>query len=145
MRDTDACLSFAGDVAFAGASPGRFCGESCCVGSLARHCWGGVLGRFCWGGGGEVAADAAPLADAGTVTVGVTVLTDAGSELPVDLAGVAAVRVASLAVGREVTFGVTGLAAAGAVSLADATGVFPAVSTVQIAVYGVRTGPLMFW
>ena len=34
---------------------------------------------------GGVAADAAPPADGGTVTVGVTVLTDTGSELPAEL------------------------------------------------------------
>ena len=36
---------------------------------------------ICWG----VAADAAPLADEGTVTVGVTVLTDTLSKLPAEL------------------------------------------------------------
>ena len=36
---------------------------------------------------GGFVADAAPLADVGTVTVRVTVLTDAGSELPADFAG----------------------------------------------------------
>ena len=58
-----------------------FAGDGCCAGVLACCCWGGVLGRFCWG----VAADAAPLADRGTVTVGVTVLTATGSELPAEL------------------------------------------------------------
>ena len=38
-----------------------------------------------------VVADAAPLADVETVMVGVSVLTDAGSELPADFAGAAAV------------------------------------------------------
>ena len=36
-------------------------------------------------GGGGVAADAAPPANGGTVSVGVTFLTDTGSELPADL------------------------------------------------------------
>ena len=40
-------------------------------------------GRFCWGGG--VAVDAAPLADEGTVIVGVSVLMDTGIELPAEL------------------------------------------------------------
>ena len=51
-------------------------------------------------------ADAAHPADVGMVPVGVTVLTDAGSELPTDFAEVAAVRVASLAEAGEVTLGV---------------------------------------
>ena len=61
------------------------------------------------GGGGGVVADAAPLTDVGTVTAGVSVLTDAGSELPADFAGVAAVRAAPLAEAREVTLDVVGL------------------------------------
>ena len=64
---------------------------------------------FAGGGGGVVVADAAPLADVGTVTVGVSVLMDDGSELPVDFAGAAAVRVAPLAEAGEVTLDVVGL------------------------------------
>ena len=54
-----------------------------------------------------VVADAAPLADVGTVTV--SVLADAGSELPADFAGAATVRVAPLAEAGEVTLDVVGL------------------------------------
>ena len=64
---------------------------------------------FAGGGGGGVVADAAPMADVGTVTVGVSVLTDAGSELPADFAGVAAVQVAPLVEAGEVTLDVVGL------------------------------------
>ena len=60
---------------------------------------------FARGGG---VADAA-LADVGMVTVGVTVITDAGSELPANFAGTAAVRVAPLAEAGEVTLDVVGL------------------------------------
>ena len=47
--------------------------------------------------------------DVGTVTVGVSVLMDAGSELPADSAGAAAVRVALLAEAGEDTLDVVGL------------------------------------
>ena len=104
----------------------------CCAGVLACHYWGGVLGRFCWG----VVANAAPPTDVGMVTVGLTVLTDAGSELPADFAEVAAVRVASLAEAGEVTLGVAGVAAAESVSRADAADGFSVVVTEQIAVGG---------
>ena len=83
--------------------------------------------------GGGVAADAAPLADAGVVTVGVTVLPDAGSELPSDLSGVATMRVTSLADVDEVALGVTDLAVAGAVPLASAGRMFPAVCPGQVS------------
>ena len=85
---------------------------------------------------GGVVADAAPLVDVGTVTVGVIVLTDAGSELPADFAEVAAVRVASLADAGEVTLGVAGVGAAELVSRADAAVGFSVVVTKQIAVCG---------
>ena len=45
----------------------------------------------------------------GTVTVGVSVLTDAGSELPADFAGATTVRVAPLAEAGEVTLDAVGL------------------------------------
>ena len=60
------------------------------------------------GGGGGV-ADAAPLAVVGTVTVGVSVLVDVGSELPASSAGAVAVRVAPLAEVGEDTLDVVGL------------------------------------
>ena len=47
---------------------------------------------FAGGGGGVVVADTAPLADVGTVTVGVSVLMDTGRELPADSAGAVTVR-----------------------------------------------------
>ena len=86
-RDTEEGLSVAGDVALPEVSPVVFAGAAAVPVSLpavagvslpavACCCWG-VLSRFCWG----VTADAAPLADEGTVTVGVTVLTDTGSKL----------------------------------------------------------------
>ena len=61
------------------------------------------------GGGGGVVADAAPLAVVGTVTIGVSVLVDAGSELPAGSAGAAAVRAAPLAEAGEDTLDVVGL------------------------------------
>ena len=60
---------------------------------------------MCWG----VVADAAPLADVGTVMVGVSVLMDDGSELPADFAGAAVVRVAPLAGAGEANLDVVGL------------------------------------
>ena len=131
--DADECLSFAGDVAFAGASPVVLMKDAA-VSVTLPSLLGWCPRPFLLG----VAADAASLANGGTVTVGVIVLTDGGSELPADLAGVATVRVASLAEAGEVTLGVTGLAAAGAVSLANADGLFLAVSTEQIVI-GVQT------
>ena len=62
-----------------------------------------------------------------------TVVMDAGSELPTDFAGVGAVRVASLAEAGEVTLGV---GAAESVSRADAADGFSAVVTEQIIVGG---------
>ena len=59
--------------------------------------------------GGRVVADAAPLAVVGTVTVGVSVLVDAGSELPAGSAGAVAVRAAPLAEAGEDTLDVVGL------------------------------------
>ena len=56
-----------------------------------------------------VVADVATLADEETVTVGVFVLMDAGSELPSDSAGAAAVRVAPLAESGEDSLDVVGL------------------------------------
>ena len=53
------------------------------------------------------------------VTDRVTVLTDAGSELPADFAEVAAVRVASLAEAGEVTRGVASMGAVESVSRSD--------------------------
>ena len=53
------------------------------------------------------------------VTDRVTVLPDAGSELPAVFAEVAAVRVASSAEAGEITFGVAGMDSAGSVSRAD--------------------------
>ena len=76
------------------------------------------------GGGGGVAADAAPVADAGMVTAGVTVLPDAGNELPADLAGVATMWMASLADVGEVALGVTDSAVAGSVLLPMLEGCF---------------------
>ena len=55
------------------------------------------------------------------------VLPDAGSELPVDPAGVATIGVASLADAGKVTIGVADPVTAGAVPLADAGRKFPAV------------------
>ena len=63
---------------------------------------------FLLGGGGAV-ADAAPLPVVGTVTVGVSVLVDAGSELPAGSAGAAAVRAAPLAEAGEDTLDIVGL------------------------------------
>ena len=80
-----------------------------------------------------IAADVAPLANAGMVTVRVTVLPDAGSKLPADLAGVATMRVASLANVGEIALGVTDSAVARAVRLASAGGMFPAVFPGQVA------------
>ena len=60
-----------------------------------------VVSSAVFAGGGGVVADAAPLADVETVTVGVSVLTDAGSELPADFA--------PLAKAGEVTLDVVGL------------------------------------
>ena len=91
----------------------------------------GVLSSAVLAGG--VAADEAPLADAGVVTVGVTVLPNAGSELPADLVGVATMRVASLADVEEIALGVTDSAVAGAVPMASADGTFPAVFPGQAA------------
>ena len=87
-------------------------------------------------GGGGVVADAAPPADVGMVTVGVTVLTDAGSKLTADFAEVAAVRVASLAEAGEVTLGVAVVGAAKSVSRADAADGFSVIVTEQISVCG---------
>ena len=50
-----------------------------------------------------------PLADVGAVTVGVSVLIDARSELPADFDGAAAVRVAPLDQAGEDTLEVVGL------------------------------------
>ena len=87
-----------------------------------------------------IADDAVSLADAGIVTVDVTVWADAGSELPANPAGVVTVGVASLADARKVTVAVADLAIAGEASLADPgmvsptdTGeMFPAVSAERV-------------
>ena len=73
-----------------------------------------------------IADDVVSLADAGMVTVDVTVWADAGSDLSADPAGVVTVGVASLADAGKVTVGVADLAVAGAVSLADPGLVSPA-------------------
>ena len=62
-----------------------------------------------------------------------TVLLNAGSELPADLAGIATMWLASLADVREVALGVTDLAVAGAVPLVDAGRMFPATFPGQVA------------
>ena len=97
---------------------------------IACHYWGGVLGRFCWG----VVADTTPPVDEGSVTVGVTVLADAGSELPADFAEGAAVRVLSLAEAGEVTLGMVGVGNAESVSRADAADGFSVIVAEQITV-----------
>ena len=121
------------DVALPEVSPAVFAGAAAVPVSLPAIT--GVVSSADFAGGG-VAADAAPLADVGAVTVGVTVLTDAGSELPADFAGVATVRVASLAEAGEVTSDVAGLDAAESAFWADADDGFSAVVTEQIAVGG---------
>ena len=88
-------------------------------------------------GGGGVVADAAPLADVGTVTVGVSVLTDAGSELPAASAGAAAVRVAPLAEAGEVTLDVVGLDVAELLYQTDSDDELPPTVTQPITVNGV--------
>ena len=65
-----------------------------------------------------------------------TVLTDAGSELPADFAGVAAVRAAPLAEAGEVTLDVVGLDVADSLSQTDDADGFSAVVTEQVAVDG---------
>ena len=65
-----------------------------------------------------------------------TVLTDAGSELPADFAEGAAMRVAYLAEAGEVTLGVAGVGAAESVSWADAADGFSVIVAEQIAVGG---------
>ena len=60
-------------------------------------------------GGGGVVADAAPLADIGTGTDSVSVLPDAGSELPADSDKAAAVRAAPLDEAVENALEVAGL------------------------------------
>ena len=95
------------------------------------------------------------LAEAGMVTVDVTVLVDAGSELPADTTGVATIDVASLVDAGKVTVGVADLAVAGAASLADAEMVFPAdlaekitVGLAGLVVAGAVSRPMLekcFW
>ena len=77
-----------------------------------------------------------PLADIGTVTVGMTVLTDAGSELPADFAGAATVQVAPLTEAGEVTLDVVGLDVTELLSQTDADDEFSPAVTEQIAVGG---------
>ena len=101
----------------------RFC-EGCCGDGALAAVAGVLSSAILVGGGGGVAADAAPLADAGMVTVGVTVLPGAG---------VATMRLASLADVGEVALGVTDTAVAGAVPLANAGGMFPAAFPGQVA------------
>ena len=72
-------MSVAGDVALPDVSPVVFAGAAAVPVSLPAVA--GVVSSAVFAGGGGVAADVAPLADEGTVTVGVTVLTDTGSEL----------------------------------------------------------------
>ena len=89
MCDINECMVFAGDVAFAGASPVVFARDVAVVAALpaiAGAASPAVLAKV-------VADDAASLADAGMVTVDVTVWADAGSELPDDPAGFATVGV----------------------------------------------------
>ena len=69
-------------------------------------------------------------------TVGVTVLTDAGSELPAGFAEAAAVRVAPLANAGEVTLDVVGLDVAELLSQTDADDGFSPAVAEQIAVGG---------
>ena len=106
-------------------------------GRLLCRCPGLTLLRWCplpfLPGGGGCCADAAPLADVEMVTVGVTVLTDAGSELSADFAGAAAVRVAPLAEAGEVTLDVVGLEL---LSQMDADGEVSPVVAEHIAVGG---------
>ena len=86
--------------------------------------------------GGGVVADAAPPVGVGTVTVGVTVLTDAGSKLTADFSEVAAVRVAYLAEAGEVTLGVAVVGDAMSVSRVDAADGFSVIVSEQISVGG---------
>ena len=114
--DENECMAFAGDVAYAGASPVAFAGDAAvalALPAVARAASPAVLAK-------GVAAD-------GRCRDG-----HCWGELPADLAGVATVGVASLADARKVTFGVADLAVAGAASLADAGGMFPAVSAERV-------------
>ena len=65
-----------------------------------------------------------------------TVLTDAGSKLPADFAGVAAMRAAPLTEAGEVTLDVVGLDVAESLSQTDAADGFSAVVAEQVAVGG---------
>ena len=108
--DINECMVFAGDVAFAGASPVVFAGDAAVAAALPANdgtASPAVLPKL-------VADDAA------------SCWADAGSELPADPVGVATIGVASLADAGKVTVGVADLAVAGAASLADAGMVFPA-------------------
>ena len=82
-RDINKCIAFAGDVAFAGASPVVLAGDAAVA--VALPAVAGVVSPVVLSK--VVADDAASLADAGMVTVGATVLADTGSELPADPAG----------------------------------------------------------
>ena len=135
VRVTEDCFSV--DRALPEVSPAVFAGAAAVPVSLPAIT-GVVSSAVFTGGGGGVVADAAPLVNVGTVTVGVTVLPDAGSELPADFAEVTAVRVTSLAEAGEVTLGVAGVGAAESVSRADAADGFSVVFAEQIAVVPVN-------
>ena len=75
------CLSVDANVALPEVSPAVFSGAAAVPVSMPAI--SRVVSSAVFAGGGGVAV--------GMVTVGVTVLTDAGSELPADFAGVAAV------------------------------------------------------
>ena len=117
VRDTEEGLSVAADVALPEVSPVVFAGAAAVPVSLPAVAR--VVSSDAFAGG--VAADAAPLADEGTVTVGVSVLTDTGRELPAEL--LKAVRVTEDWLSVSVFAG----AAAVPASLPTITGVSSAV------------------
>ena len=77
------------DVALPEVSPALCAGAAAVRVSLPAIT--GLVSSAVFAGGWGVVADTTPPVDEGTVTVGVTFLTDAGSELPADFAEGAAV------------------------------------------------------
>ena len=83
IRNTEEGLSVAVDVALPEVFPVGFAGAAVVPVSLPAVAV--AVSSAVFAGGGGVAVDAAPLAEEGTVTVGVTVLMDTGCELPAEL------------------------------------------------------------
>ena len=134
--DIDEFMAFAGDVAFAGASPVVFAGDAAVkavLPAVAGAVSPAVFAKV-------IADDAVSLTDGGIVTADVTVWADAESELADDPARVVTVGVVSLTDAGKLTVGVADLAVAGAASLAnpgmvspaDAGQIFPAVSAKRV-------------